>query len=139
MNLMLRSSGKTSTEELESLRSRGHIAQSKRLVDMLRKAKDRGDIRAVHFYDVKYINECLERYSFEPEAVDTIELEMKSFERESLIVAAIDNLEKARKNAGKESVFSFLNIVREILSGRDILLEDIGTDLEEIDKLRRIY
>ena len=138
MNLGLRSSSKTSSEELEALRNRGYVAQSKKLINMLREAKDNDNMKFIHFCDIKYITECLKKLHFEPEAVGTTSSEIKELKRETLLVGAKDNLKKARENAGNKSVFSNLNLVMKVATKEGISLKEIGINLEEIDQLQRI-
>ena len=134
----LESSARTSIEELKALQNRGFAAQSRKLVIILREAKDSNSMKAIHVHDVKYINECLEDLCFKPEAVGTKTSELEIFEREAVIAEAKENLEKARENAGQTVAFSYLKLVMRTETRADISFEDIGTDLEEIDQLQRI-
>ena len=139
----LESQTQTNMEELKTLQNRGYVAQSKKLVIILRKAKDNNSMKAIHIHDVRYINECLNKLCFKPEAVDTTRPEMEALEREALIAEAKENLEKARENAGKDIAFTYLKLVidtttKEDISFESIYFEDIGTDLKEIDQLQRI-
>ena len=136
----LESSARTSMEELKALQNRGYVAQCKKLVIVLREAKDNNSMKGIHIHDVRYINECLGDLYFKPEAVGTTVSEMEIFEREALIAEAKENLEKARENKGEDVAFSYLKLVMKTLARRerDISFEDVGTDLEEIDQLQRI-
>ena len=132
----LESLARTSIEELKALQNRGYVAQSRKLVIVLREAKDSNSMKAIHIHDVGYINECLEKLSFKPEAVGTTNSEMEIFEREALIAEAKENLEKAKENAGQTVAFSYLKLVMRIATRSDISLEDIGTDLGKIDQIQ---
>ena len=139
----LESQTRTNMKELKALQNRGYVAQSKKLVIILREAKDNNSMEAIHIHDVRYINECLEKLCFKPEAVDTTNSEMEIFEREALIVEAKENLEKAIENTGKDIAFTYLKLVvdvttKEDISFESISFEDVGTDLKEIDRLQRI-
>ncbi|MCK5476041.1 MAG: hypothetical protein KAI71_05695 [Candidatus Pacebacteria bacterium] len=139
----LKSQTGTNMKELKALQNIGYVAQSKKLVIMLQKAKDNNSMKAIHIHDVRYINECLKKLCFKPEAVDTTYPEMETLEREALIAEARENLEKARENAGKDIAFTYLKLVIDTATKEDtsferIYFEDIGTDLKEIDQLQRI-
>lgn len=129
----------TNLEELRDLQDRGCVAQAKKLLNILREARNADTMEFTHSWDTEHITECLlKRLDVEPEFIGTTYAELKDLEREALLIGAKDNLRKARVNAGVKPISSYVNFVMNIARRNKIPLEEIGTGLKELDQLHRI-